>query len=398
VRQFIKSNLFYYSILLFAFVTPLSQYAGVRLLVILTFFSFFHNHAYRLQRFFKNAWDILLFLTVLAVGLFYSDDKGTGWKVLETSFSLLALSIVFSAISISRKQVSTILLFFVSGLLLASLICLVTATVSFYESHHIESFFFYQLTEVINLQPTYLAYYLCFAISYLLYELYNQELNMNRLAVTGIIVLFFVVLMLTAGRTAYISMLFSFSFFILKFISDDEVNAGKKRTAFMSAFLLLAMLAINYFDFNIISSGMASNNDYWERITLWKSAIEANPDFILGVGTGDYKNVLNQYYSTHNLADYAHESLNSHNQFIHSFFANGLLGLISLLMVLGRPLYVSVRQQNVLGILVFFSFLIYGVTEVFFGRYQGVVFFALLHQLFISHYDSVKLSNALKAS
>jgi len=361
-------------------------------------FSFLQGRSNRLHQFTRNAWDILLFQAVLAVGLLYSEDKVTGWKVLETSFSLIALSIVFSAISINRKQFSAIILFFVYGLLVASVICLAVASYSFYQESNIESFFFYQLTETVNLQPTYFAYYLCFAISFMLYELYNNESNLSRRIITGIITILFIVLMLTAGRTAYISMLFSFSFFILKFFSDSKSDSRQKLTAFLSVFLLLAMLVINYFDFNIIAQGMASNNDYWERFTLWESAIEANPDFILGVGTGDYKNVLNNYFNSHDLVNYANESLNSHNQFIHSFFSNGLLGLLFLILLLSRPLYLSVRNQHVLGILVFFSFLIYGVTEVFLGRYQGVVFFAFLHQLFISHYASLKQPAILNAA
>ena len=51
--------------------------------------------------------------------------------------------------------------------------------------------------------------------------------------------------------------------------------------------------------------------------------------------------------------------------------------------MVGRPLYLAVKNKNILAILCMFPFLIYGMTEVFLGRYQGVVFFALLHQVFI---------------
>jgi len=317
---------------------------------------------------------------------------------METSFSLIALSIVFSAINLDKKKFHGIILSFVLGLLVACFICLIFASVSYYQSHQPDSFFFYQFTEVINLQPTYFAYYLCFAISFMLYNLYYDELDLDIKVTTLIILFLFAILMLTGGRTAYISMLFVFSFFILKFFSDETSNSRKKLSYGISVLLLLLMLAVNYFDFNISPGGVSNNNDYWERITLWESAIVANPDFLLGVGTGDYKTVLNDYFSSHNLTEYANESLNSHNQFIHSFFSNGLMGLFSLIMLLSRPLYLSVRSQNVLGILVFFSFLIYGVTEVFLGRYQGVVFFAFLHQLFIPYYNTLRSTASLKPS
>lgn len=130
-------------------------------------------------------------------------------------------------------------------------------------------------------------------------------------------------------------------------------------------------------------------NDSWDRLVLWESAMKANPDLIFGVGTGD-KALLNNYYTSHGLEKFAKENYNSHNQFIQILFTNGVLGLLALLILIARPIYLSIRHQDVLGTLVFFPFLIYGVTEVFLGRYQGIVFFALLHQVFISYYYSLR--------
>jgi O-antigen ligase len=118
---------------------------------------------------------------------------------------------------------------------------------------------------------------------------------------------------------------------------------------------------------------------------LWKSALSANDHPILGVGTGDDKEVLNNYFIAHDMARYASENLNAHNQFIQTYLSNGLLGLVSLVLLIGQPLYMGFRRDHSLTILVVFPFIIYGMTEVFLGRYQGVVFFALMHQLFVSH-------------
>jgi O-antigen ligase len=136
---------------------------------------------------------------------------------------------------------------------------------------------------------------------------------------------------------------------------------------------------------NEIFLSVSNQNDYWERMTLWESAINANTSVLAGVGTGDYNLVLNSYYRQHDMARFANENLNSHNQFIQSYFSNGLLGLVTLLFMLARPLYLSVRLQNLLGILLYFPFVMYGVNEVFLGRYQGVVFVAFIHQILVSH-------------
>jgi hypothetical protein len=42
-----------------------------------------------------------------------------------------------------------------------------------------------------------------------------------------------------------------------------------------------------------------------------------------------------------------------------------------------------------------FPFVIYGMTEVFLGRYQGVVFFVLCHQIVVGQYYLSKQNLAL---
>ncbi|MFM7854814.1 MAG: O-antigen ligase family protein, partial [Flammeovirgaceae bacterium] len=126
------------------------------------------------------------------------------------------------------------------------------------------------------------------------------------------------------------------------------------------------------------------------RVDLWESAISASTNPLIGVGTGDYNLVLNEYYRAHSMSLFAEGNFNSHNQFVQVYFSNGIVGLFALLVILLRPLYLSVRNQNLLGILLYFPFVIYGVTEVFLGRYQGVVFLSFVHQMLISNNMAAK--------
>ncbi|HET6991503.1 MAG TPA: O-antigen ligase family protein, partial [Bacteroidia bacterium] len=175
------------------------------------------------------------------------------------------------------------------------------------------------------------------------------------------------------------------SFFALKYVLDKK-NVFRV-TTFLLVAIMLATMFIFSFIYKILDSDLHKITDHWERSVLWESAIKASPNYILGVGTGDYKKVLNQFYRDHNMLAYADLSYNAHNQFIQVFFSNGLLGLICLVILLGRPFYMSIKRQYLLGALIFFPFFIYGMTEVFLGRFQGVVFFALLHQSFIVFYE-----------
>ncbi|MBP9926997.1 MAG: O-antigen ligase family protein [Cyclobacteriaceae bacterium] len=278
---------------------------------------------------------------------------------------------------------------FILGLVVASIICLSFAFVSFSQDHQFAHFLYYNLTDPIGFQPTYFAYYLSFAICLLLYELYAKQMKMSRLAIMVVALFLFLILMLTAGRTAYLGMLLILSFFILKYFLDDTSNLNRT-VALLSVFLLLSMLFVNYFDLNTAMINSKDGTDFWERFTLWNSALQANPNPLFGVGTGDYKDVISQYYQTQGMTNYADGSLNSHNEFIQMYFSNGILGLFSLCLLIGRPIYLSFKVQNPLGILIIFPFIIYGITEVFLGRFQGIVFFVFCHQLVIAQYYLIK--------
>lgn len=373
-----KFKVLFFLVLLFIFFIPLSQQISSKVLVVACLFSFFvGNFREGLTLFFKNSWDILFYLLVLIIGLLFSQDLNSGLRVLETNLCLLAVPLAFSRIQIAEeKQLNMLFYAFAVGLSLACLICLTNAVLTYTITHSVESFFFYNLTGILNFQPTYFAYYLIFTIAYALYQFYYHDSTVNPYVNATIILFLFLVLMLTGGQTAFVSMLLIFSFFILKFLTEEKSTTKK-----VSAGLVTVMIAIMFFA-TLIDKGQRELelNDSWDRLVLWEAAIEATPNLFTGVGTGDYKIVLNDYYNAHHLERFAKESYNSHNQFIQLLFSNGLFGVLALVILIARPLYLSIRNQNTVGILFFFPFLIYGMTEVFFGRYQGVVFFAFLHQ------------------
>lgn len=380
-RSINRENILIISICVFTFTIPISSFVSVRLLFALLVFSFFLKGLNRFT--FYRTWDILFYVLVLLVGLLYSKDVGTGLKVLETNFSWLAVPLLICRLDFKNVQIrDAILKSFILGVLVTSILCLITAIYRFTIDRNIQVFFFETFTEVIKFHPTYLAYYIILSISIELYFLYHSEYNGPLIVQLGIVIFLFVVLILTGGQTAFISLLFIFSFFILKFLTEERSNDTK--AVLTSIFLMLACM------FTISLAGrdyrFLELNDSWERFSLWKATIDAIPNLFTGVGTGDYKSVLNEYYLSHGLGQYAADSYNSHNQFIQILLTNGISGLLAVLLLICRPLYLAVKNQHALGVLVFFPFLLYGVTEVFLGRYQGIVFFALLHQVFVSYY------------
>ncbi len=394
LRDGFLNKLIYIILLMFAFSIPILSFFSVKILVILlalVLFTYLRNII--VKEFFVYAWDCILYIGIMILGLIFSEDFQSGIRVLETSFSFLAIPVTIFCIKFyDERRMYQLLYAFIIGITVASFICLVSATINFIKTGDVQTFFFYELTGILDLQPTYLAYYLIFSITFALHLLFYKKTEVNPILIALLIVFFFCILMLTGGKTSFISLLFVFSFFILKYFLDKN-NIIQKLTVGLVFLMLVLMFAINSFD---QENRQVVLNDSWDRFALWESVLAANPNFILGVGTGDYKAVLNAYYEAHHMKDFASTSLNSHNQFLQILFSNGILGLLSVIFLLTRPLYLAFKHDDTLGILVFFPFIIYGMTEVFLGRYQGVVFFAFLHQVFIAYYKSLRPSTFLK--
>jgi hypothetical protein len=169
-----------------------------------------------------------------------------GFRTLETSFSLLALPIIFSRISeFNRDRLSKVFLFFSMGIFIAGVICLVNAAFAYgNNSLSTEVFFFYDFTNVINSHPTYLAYYLIFAITFGLYAMNYEKLKLPVWVFLSFISFYFIILLLTGGQTAFISLLFVFSFFILKFLLGQPGRIEKINFAFVLV-MLISILWLN---------------------------------------------------------------------------------------------------------------------------------------------------------
>ncbi len=333
---------------------------------------------------FRQGWDLLFFILILLIGILYSTDTSQGLKELETSFSFLALPLIFALLQKEIGKVDRLLELFTAGVLLSGMICIINAFTNYIQFGKIEYFLFYNLTDAVNLQPTYFAYYIIIAITFLVFSLYYGKWNGQTIFLTTIAILFlFALLVLTGAQTTSIGLVLICSFFALKYLLDRRIKIKSYSISMLMAMVGLLLILSNFRSSSQIFRGQS---DYWERADLWESAIAANPDPFFGVGTGDYKTVLNEYYLTHDQEEYAEGNYNSHNQFIQAYFSGGLLGLLALFLILARPLYLSFKMQNPLGILIMFPYVIYGVTEVFLGRYQGVVFFVLCHQIVVLQY------------
>jgi O-antigen ligase len=380
-----KEEILLWLVLAFVFFIPLSAFVSVRVLLIALVLSLFMGRQY--VSVLSRSWDIAIYFLVLAAGLLYSDDISAGLRILETSASLFAAPLIFVRFSsFDDVRVRKIFYAFGLGLLLSCITSLVWAVVRYLNTGDTLVFFHEEFTSLLGFQPTYVAYYIILAITYGLYSIFYTQGSIRPFWLVIITAFLFAILLLTGGHTAFIGFMLIAAFFVLKFLTGPLT----RRSAGVVG-LCLVMLVTLFFASRRVGTerGQVMMDDGWDRYVLWESAIRATPN-LLGVGTGDYKTVIENYYRSKNLTQYADETFNAHNQFIQSLFANGLPGVLSLMILLLRPIYLCSRDQNVIGVLTLFPFIVYAVTEVFLGRYQGVVIYATIQQIWITYHYNLK--------
>jgi O-antigen ligase len=388
LNSWTKEDLYYFLFLLFIFLIPVSSFLSIRVLVLILFLSPFLRKG--LHNLINRAWDIFAYFGVIVVGLIYTEDMPAGLRVLETSFSLLCMPFIFAPLKkFGDADVHKALLAFSVGIVSASLICLGHAGVAFYQTSDPTAFYFYNLTDFLGFQPTYFAYYLILALTHSLYCLFYMRGSVSPLVNAIISAFLFLILMLTGGHTAFVAFLLIAAFFFFRFFTGTISRYS------ISALSMVVVMVTFMFIVSVREKVDRSEilDDGWDRYVLWESALRATPD-IFGVGTGDYRNEIQDYYLAHDLPQFAGETFNAHNQVIQLLFSNGILGVAAFLVLLLRPLYVVYKRESVLGILTLFPFVIYSVTEVFLGRYQGVVIFATLHQVWLNHHYSERVGAA----
>jgi O-antigen ligase len=120
-----------------------------------------------------------------------------------------------------------------------------------------------------------------------------------------------------------------------------------------------------------------------ERIAVWRSAVEIIREHpFIGVGTGDVKDQLMNTYSRNNYMVTLKQKLNAHDQYLQTFIALGLPGILTLLAMLAIPGYMAIRRKSFLyrSFLALFAFNI--LFESMLETQAGVVFYAFFNTFF----------------
>lgn len=403
----------FYTAALLLFALPLSRYF-VPLIInfwILTWIlegDFKEKFQFRNLRKNKLIFGITLaFCAVFVIGYFYSENKSEAYSFLETRLTIFLFPILLSTANFWYQVKFKFLLWsFILGNLFAATVCLVNA---FYQSTIFESGYlvfnsiiktnypvdfqqsvmwglnrFFSSEFSIFLHPSYFTLFLNFAILILIR--YFSENQYNKKILTGLILFFFLIIFLLSSKIGIMTAIISAIYFI--HTVTRKVNLILKFSIILIFSMVIGILISKYsyrfsgikHTFESVQEQNMNVQNIIARLNIWKSSIQIikeNP--ILGVGTGDVKDELKKEYIHRNFTSGIEMEYNSHNQYLEMWAANGLPGILMLLLFLGVPLYFAFRKKNALFIYFIIFFMINLSVESMLNRMASVIFFAFFY-------------------
>jgi O-antigen ligase len=146
-------------------------------------------------------------------------------------------------------------------------------------------------------------------------------------------------ILLSLTRGAWIGV--SVAFLIIAFIYSRKIGAALLT---ILSFIFVSMLLVwTSFRERVLQAFHPSENYDSERVNLWRSNWEMFKDhFYFGVGHGDYKNFLPDYFQKLGIpAD--HFQSHAHNQYLQALSNTGIFGFLCYMLFIIGILYLTVK-------------------------------------------------------
>lgn len=385
-----------YAIICIAFVL---SYAITNIAVLLLLILFFIDKKTALKSKFtyiktnKIIGLYVAFIIVQLIGLTYTTNLNEGIRRVTVLLPLLFLPAVVMAEQKNEHYFSKLLSFLQFIIPLIFVFLLVVHVL--YDKRVISTFVHFTVEEKLGISQ----FYLVFILLIPLYTSYQKIASKTNVVLNSLVFLTTLGIVMILGNKMTIILLFIVALFY--FLTNYK---NKKRMGFgVLAIIILYVVSYNTpivkqrfitlfkttdFDIEIIktkNSFTVTKNTLEHRVLInylsYDKIIEALP---FGIGTGDVEDVLRQAYSSANFKAGLLNNFNNHNQYVYEFFKTGLLGgliFISLLIVLiKRALY---SNQLTFTLIIFFSLACF--VESYLYRQHGVIIFAFLIPLFLTH-------------
>lgn len=331
------------------------------------------------------------YFLLFAISVLYSENISEAWKDIESKLSLLLIPLsILGQKQLEVKEKSNLLKLYVwllvaVGLFMVGKSFLLIGTISTNQ----------EFSALIGIHASYLSLYIAVG----LFISIQHILQKNQVALYSIVTLFFTaLLLLLAARMVIVAVFFSF------FIWITLVQFNWKRLLAIFVVLVISVITINNIDSvkQRFQEGLQSEevqfgavDDYEPvktyggraiRVAIWKCAMDVvKENWLFGVGAGDvHENLQASYKRNEFQLGWQYNNFNSHNLFIESIIAVGVLGFGLLVFMFYLLLFSAIKTRSMLFFCFTTLFFMFSLIESSFNVQKGIVFLVAFSCLLFS--------------
>jgi len=330
------------------------------------------------------------FYLLYVIGTFYSSNLRYAFSDLECKLFLFLMPFfIFTQKKedFTKEKINNLFFLFIIAVL-AMIICNFSISAfNFAKNGNKDSFFYTQLSHFSH--PSYSALYANTAFLFALHFLFINPVKEKILKI-----LFAATILLTAAYIFFVQSKAGVIIFTICALASaiHIINLRKRRLIVTSCFITLCSLLLVLISkytpvmtrmqdaLQAIKTETSVSNPYngtTVRLTLWKTAWQTGCEHIIsGVGTGDVKDTLIGQYKERGYKYITEKQFNAHNQYLQTFVALGIIGLMTLIAALTYPLLQSLRLKHYIAAIWWFSIICNPLVECMFEVRAGCDFIA----------------------
>ena len=342
------------------------------------------------------AWILPAFFILHIIGALYSNNVSNAWGNVDKKLAFfLAPLLIVSTAPFTKIEIRRLLWIFVTVCFIGTVVCLVNAFLlsrtnaplwNFgpaepYLALHPDAsdkwpyFSYIGLASGIGIHPTYFAFYLLVCV---LIVLRTMDIRWPSMLLVTYMLIFIVLLSSRVVVAATVVALIGMA-----------IAGTRERLLAGGVVIMIAVMFVNPLALYRNAQEYTRSNFSWPpaavndnpisiRTSLVWLSIEAVKDvnLLIGTGTGDVNDdmtALADKYNVHNVLN----TSDPHNQFLHTFIALGVIGLLTLVAVFAIPLWILFRQREFLACTGLIAFMAMCMTESALELQKGIVLFTL---------------------
>lgn len=384
---------------LIAFLFPISPKIVVYFittLVVLSITSWVKKGVYKFR---LENWPFILLFVFYLVGLLFTSNFDYGLKDIETRSTFVIFPIFLGLTKIDKKSVFPVTLGLVFGCFLAIGYCIYN-TFECYEIYHYEECFEGSRLAA-HMHPTYLGLYLIVAATFAGISMRGRGIGYKIFASFSILVFVGMVYRLYSlgPWIGMVAMLVVLTYAYFHFKNKRIYFLGGMVVMGICGFLAIKNLSFLKSDFEVVNKELKSFFEDKEkyiaenqlsigsvsgRIMVWNASLAFIKKHPFGVGTGDVKDELMDWYLENGMTASVEKKLNPHCQYLQTAGSIGIAVSIFLILTLAYYLWLGFKRKNYYLIALISLFSVACLFESVLERQWGIVFFMFFLSLLLN--------------